>query len=135
MLLWLLITLLLAFFHNRHVPCSLKVSTTLTAHNYPPEDAHGAGHYYHFVIIRKSSEPFRLLLGYLQPMANYWRKTYQHLDYDIPLNKYPMRSSRRSKQGKVICPGSQHVGRSGAQTHNLPFTVRLNKLQQNKHIQ
>ena len=26
---------------------------------YPPEDAHGAGHYYDLVIIRKSSEPFR----------------------------------------------------------------------------
>ena len=41
---------------------------------YLPEDAHGAGHYYYLVMIRKSSEPFCLLLGYLQPMANYWRK-------------------------------------------------------------
>ena len=32
-----------------------------------------------------------------------------------------MRSGRRSKQGKVICQGSQHVGRSEAPTHNLPF--------------
>ena len=32
-----------------------------------------------------------------------------------------MRSGRRTKQGKVICPGSQYVGRSGAQTHNLAF--------------
>ena len=41
---------------------------------YLPEDAHGAGHYYYLVIIRKSSELFHLLLGYLQPIANYWRK-------------------------------------------------------------
>ena len=32
-----------------------------------------------------------------------------------------MRFGRRSKRGKVICQGSQHVGRSGAGTHNLPF--------------
>ena len=32
---------------------------------YPPEYTHGAGHYYYYlVIIRISSEPFRLLLGY-----------------------------------------------------------------------
>ena len=31
---------------------------------YPPEDAHDARHYYYLVIIRKSSEPFRFLLGY-----------------------------------------------------------------------
>ena len=42
-------------------------------HRYLPEDAHGAGHYYYPVIMRKS-EPFRLLLGYLHLMANYWRK-------------------------------------------------------------
>ena len=65
---------------------------------YPPEDAHGAGHYYCLIIIRKSSEPFRSLLGYLQPMANYWlAQTYQHVDCDIPLNKYPVRSGRSSK--------------------------------------
>ena len=76
---------------------------------------------YFLVIIRKSSEPFRFLL-YLQPLANYWRKPISTLiDCDIPLNKYPMRSGRRSKQSKVICPGSQHVGSSGARTHNLPF--------------
>ena len=48
-------------------------------------------------------------------------QTYQHLDCDISLNTYPMRSGRRSKQGKVICSGSQHVGRSGARTHILQF--------------
>ena len=48
-------------------------------------------------------------------------QTYGHLDCDIPLNKYPIRLGRRSKRGKVICPGSQHVGRNGARTHNLPF--------------
>ena len=37
---------------------------------HPPEDAHGADHYYYLVIIGKSSEPIRLQLGYLQPMAN-----------------------------------------------------------------
>ena len=40
---------------------------------------------------------------------------------DISLNKYRIRSGRQCKQGKVICPGSQHVGRSGARTNNLPF--------------
>ena len=44
-------------------------------------------------------------------------QTYEHLDCDIPL----MRLGRRSKRGKVICQGSQHVGRSGARTHNLTF--------------
>ena len=40
---------------------------------YPPEDAHGAGHYYYLVIIRKPSEPFRLLLGCLQPIQTCYR--------------------------------------------------------------
>ena len=61
---------------------------------YLPEDAHGAGHYYYLVIIRKPSEPFRLLLGYLQPIGQLLPQTYQHLDFDIPLNKYPMRLGR-----------------------------------------
>ena len=39
---------------------------------YPPEDAHGAGQYFYLVIIMKLSELFCLLLGNLQPMANYW---------------------------------------------------------------
>ena len=62
---------------------------------YPPEDAHGTGHFHNPVIIRKSSEPFRLLLGYLQPMelnGQLLAQTYQHLDCDIPLNKYPIHS-------------------------------------------
>ena len=67
---------------------------------YPPEDAHGAGHYYYFVIhIRKSSEPFCLLLGYLQQMAKYWRKPNQLLRLRYSPNKYPMRLGQRSKQG------------------------------------
>ena len=41
---------------------------------YQPEDAHGAGYYYYLVITRKLSKPFRLQVGYLQPMANYWPK-------------------------------------------------------------
>ena len=48
-------------------------------------------------------------------------QTYEHLDCDIPLNKYSMHLGWWSKWGKVICPGSQHIGRSGAQTHNLLF--------------
>ena len=56
-------------------------------------------------------------------------QTYQHLDCDIPLNKYPMRLGRRSKQGKVICPGSQHFGQMNGElpTHNhithSPYTI------------
>ena len=46
-------------------------------------------------------------------------QTYQHLDCDISLNKYPMCSGRQSKQGKVICPGSQHIGGSRARTYNF----------------
>ena len=52
-------------------------------------------------------------------MANYWRN--QHLDCDTPLDKYPTCLGGQSKQGKVICPGSQHIDRSGTWTHNLPF--------------
>ena len=37
-------------------------------------------------------------------------QTYQHLDCDIPLNKYPMCLGQQTKQGKVICPGSQQIG-------------------------
>ena len=46
----------------------------LDMRRYPPKDAHGAGLYYYLVIIRKSSEPFCFQLGYLQLMANHWRK-------------------------------------------------------------
>ena len=88
---------------------------------YPPEDVHGAGHYHYLVIIRKSSEPFRLLIRLFAANGQLLAQTYEHLDCDIPLNKYPMHLGRRSKRGKVICPGSQHAGRSGARTHNLPF--------------
>ena len=48
-------------------------------------------------------------------------QTYERFVCDISLNKYPIRSGRRSKQGKVIYSGSQHIVCSGAQTHNLPF--------------
>ena len=68
-------------------------------------------------IIRTISLLIRLFAANGQLLA----QTYEHLDYDIPLNKYPTRLGRRSKRGKVICPGSQHVGRSGARTHNLTF--------------
>ena len=88
---------------------------------YPPEDAHGVGHYYYLVIIRKSSEPFRFLIRLFAANGQLLAQTYEHLDCDIPLNKYPMHLGRWSKRGKVICPGSQHVGRSRAWTHNLPF--------------
>ena len=90
-------------------------------HRYLLEDDHGTSHYYlpcHYQQIIRTILPFtRLFAANGQLLA----QTYQPLDCDISLNKYPMRSGRRSKQGKVICPGSQHVGRSGAQTHNLPF--------------
>ena len=88
---------------------------------YLPEDAHGTSHYHYLVIIRKSSEPFRLLIRLFAANGQLLAQTYEHLDCDIPLNKYPMRLGWRSKRGKVICPGSQHVGRSGVQTHNLLF--------------
>ena len=38
---------------------------------------------------------------YLEPVVNYWRKIYQHLDCDIPLKNYPIRVGRRSKQLKI----------------------------------
>ena len=68
-------------------------------------------------IIRTISPLIRLFAANGQLLA----QTYGHSDCDIPLNKYPIRLGRRSKRGKVICPGSQHVGRNGARTHNLPF--------------
>ena len=70
-----------------------------------------ASHQSHFAFV------IRLFAANGQLLA----QTYEHLDCDIPLNKYPMRLGRRSKRGKVICPGSQHIGRSGTRTHNLPF--------------
>ena len=66
-------------------------------------------------IIRAISLLIRLFAANGQLLA----QTYEHLDCDIPLNKYLMRVGQRSKRGKVICPGSQHVGRSGAWTHSL----------------
>ena len=72
----------------------------------------------HYQEIIRTISPFtRLFAANGQLLA----QTYQHLDCDISLNKYPMRSGRWSKQGKVICSGSQHVGRSGARTRNLLF--------------
>ena len=51
---------------------------------YLPEDAHGAGHNYYLVIIMKSSEPLRSLLGYLQPMANYYNTKDNSVNSQIP---------------------------------------------------
>ncbi len=52
--------------------------------------------------------------------------TYPHLDCNILPNSVPLtttkyRSGQRSKQGEVICKGSQHVDRipCGAQTYYL----------------
>ena len=60
-------------------------------------------------IIRTISPLIRLFAANGQLLA----QTYEHLDCDIPLNKYPIRLGRRSKRGKVICPGSQHVDLTG----------------------
>ena len=68
-------------------------------------------------IIRTISLLIRLFAANGQLLA----QTYEHLDCDIPLNKYPMHLGWQSKRDKVICPGSQHIGRSRARTHNLPF--------------
>ena len=67
---------------------------------------------------RNHQNHFAFWLGYLQPMANYWCKP---ISTYIPLDKSPICLGRRSKQGKVICPGSQHFSRSGGRTRNLPF--------------
>ena len=55
-------------------------------HRYPPEDAHGASHYYYRVIISKSLEPFCPKLGYLKPMTNYWHKPIRVCNTSV--NKY-----------------------------------------------
>ena len=77
---------------------------------YPPEDAHGAGHLpcHYQEIIRTISPLIWLFAANGQLLA----QTYEHLDCDIPLNKYQKCMGRRSKRGKVICPGSQHVDRN-----------------------
>ena len=62
-----------------------------------------------------------LLISLFAANGQLLAQTYEHLDCGIPPNKYPMRLGRRSKRGKVICLGSQHVDRSGARTHNLSF--------------
>ena len=59
---------------------------------YPPEDAHGAGPCHYQEIIRTIS----LLIRLFAPNGQLLAQTYEHLDCDIPLNKYPMRLGRRS---------------------------------------
>ena len=86
---------------------------------YPPENAHGTGHYYYLVIIQEIIRTISPLIRLFAANGQLLAQTHQHLDCDIPLNKYPMRLGRRSKRGKVVCPGSQHVGRSEARTHNF----------------
>ena len=52
-------------------------------------------------------------LGYLQPMANYWHKPIStYINYNIA-NKHPMQTGRWSKQGKVLCPGSNTLAIAG----------------------
>ena len=79
---------------------------------FPLEDAHGAGHYYYLVIIRNSSEQFRFQLGFAAN-GQLLAQTYRHLDCDTLLDKYPIHLGRWSKQVKVICQSSQHVGLAG----------------------
>ena len=61
----------------------------------------------HYLEIIRTISPFIRLFA---ANGQLLEQTYQHLDCSIHLNKYPMRSGRLSKEGKVICPGSQHIG-------------------------
>ena len=63
--------------------------------HYRLEDTHGACHYHHLVIIRKLSETFHFSLGNLFTANGQLQvQTYQHLDCDMLLNKYPIHLGR-----------------------------------------
>ena len=67
---------------------------------YPPEDAILPCHYQEIISTISPSTTLFAANGQLLG------QTYQHLVCDTSLDKYPIGLGRRSKQWKVICPGS-----------------------------